>query len=186
MKVDLTRSISPSAEREKAIRLLWAYFVWPMVAWIPRGIGSKLRVLALRCFGGDIGPSCLIESGVRILIPWNLRLKGFVAIGRNAEIYNHGQVTIERMVVVSQYCYLCTGTHDYTNPALPLRWEPILVCSEAWLGAGTWVLPGVTIGEGAVVGARSLVTKDVPEWTVSAGHPCRVIKPRKMKEANDA
>ena len=57
-----------------------------------------------------------------------------------------------------------------------VRSKPIVICDHAWVGAEAMVLKGVTIGEGAIVGARSVVTKDVPPYTVVAGNPARVVK----------
>jgi putative colanic acid biosynthesis acetyltransferase WcaF len=81
--------------------------------------------------------------------------------------------------VISQGTHLCTGTHDYNKPEFPLVTAPISVGNEAWLAAECFVLPGVEIGEGAVIGARSVVTTNIPSWMVCAGHPCKPIKPRK-------
>jgi putative colanic acid biosynthesis acetyltransferase WcaF len=111
-------------------------------------------------------------------MPWNLELMGHVAIGRNVEIYNYAPVTIGSMTLISQYTWLCTGTHDYSHIHMPLTWAPITIGQECWVAADVFVGPGVTIGDGAVVGARSVVVKNLPEWTVAAGNPCVPLKPR--------
>lgn len=181
MTIDLTKSTSPFSLREKALRALWTYFTWPLVSSLPRPFGSTVRVLVLRFFGAQIGKCCLIESGCLVWIPWNLELSDYVAIGRAVEIYNYSRIRIERMTVVSQYCYLCTGSHDYTHPHMPLTWADIRIGSMCWIAAGSWVLPGVYIGDGTVVGARSLVNKSLPEWSVCAGHPCVPLKVRRLQ-----
>jgi putative colanic acid biosynthesis acetyltransferase WcaF len=140
-------------------------------------MGNPFRTWLLRLFGattegGLILPSC------RILQPCKLTMGRGSAVGEQVEIYNYAEVNIGEMTVISQYCYLCTGTHDYTEPDMPLTWYPITIGSECWLAAGVFVAPGVTIGDGAVIGAKSVVTKDMPAWTVCAGNPCRPIKPR--------
>jgi len=161
------------------LRCLW-HVVEPLVRFLPKQF-SGLRIMALRSFGATIGRRCLIMPGVKVLMPWNLKLGSFVAIGRSVELYNFGVISIGNMTVVSQYSYLCTGTHDYRNPSMPLEWYPITIGSESWLAARVFVAPGVEIGDGAVVGACSVVTRNVPSWSVSAGNPCRVVKPRIMK-----
>lgn len=88
------------------------------------------------------------------------------------------RVSLGKKVVVSQGTYLSTGSHDYGSRNFQLVTQPIRVGDGAWLCAEAFVLPGVTIGEGAVIGARSVVTKDMPEWTVCAGNPCRPLKKR--------
>ncbi len=180
LEVDLTQSVSPFSWRQKFYRGLWAHGAEPLVRWLPRW-ASVLRIAALRMFGATIGPSCLIERGVKVLIPTNLNLVGFVAIGRDVEFYNYAPVKVGRMSVISQYSYLCTGSHDYTSPHMPLVWKPIEVGSQCWVAAGAFLAPGVTIGDGAVVAARSVVTKSLPAWTVCGGHPCVPIKPRVLR-----
>jgi putative colanic acid biosynthesis acetyltransferase WcaF len=82
---------------------------------------------------------------------------------------------------ISQYAYLCGATHDYSDPALPLLSAPIVIEDYAWVCADVFIGPGVTVGQGAVVGARSSVYKDVPAWKVVAGNPARVIKERTLR-----
>lgn len=178
MKINLIKSSSPFSLSEKIMRVLWN-ICWFPVFYLPRS-ASFIRILLLRLFGAKIGKQCLIETGVKIWIPYNLEIRDYVAIGRNTEIYNYAMVKIESMTVVSQYCYLCTGTHDYTHPHMPLTWAPICIGSECWVAAGTWVMPGVSIGNGSVIAARSLITKDMPSWMVCAGHPCTPIKKREL------
>lgn len=128
--------------------------------------------------GAKIGKGCLVCKGVDILMPWNLVMKNFVVIGVGVEIYNYDIVAIDSMTVISQRGFLCTGTHDYNHPYMPLCWRPITIGSECWLAAEVFVGPGVNVGNGAVIGARSVVTKNMPEWMVCGGNACVPIKPR--------
>jgi putative colanic acid biosynthesis acetyltransferase WcaF len=82
---------------------------------------------------------------------------------------------------VSQETYLCSASHDFEDPSMPLIFSPITIGAESWVAAGCFIGPGTTVGEGAVVGAYSVVTKDVPPWTVVAGNPARVLRERKLK-----
>lgn len=179
MNIDLTKSTKgySLSIKDKFARLFWN-FCWNTVRYLPKQV-SFIKVFVLRIFGAKIGRKCLIDFGVKIWIPRNLILKdGFVAIGKNVEIYNYACVEIGKMTVISQYSYLITGTHDYTNPSMPLIWKPITIGSEVWVAAGCWVFPGVTIGDGAVIAARSNVIKNMPAWQVCAGSPCKPIKER--------
>ncbi|PKO76154.1 MAG: putative colanic acid biosynthesis acetyltransferase [Betaproteobacteria bacterium HGW-Betaproteobacteria-15] len=138
-------------------------------------------------FGARIGKRCLVLPGVKVLMPWNLELDEFVAIGHSAEIYNFASIRIRRMSVISQRCFLCTGSHDYLDPTMPLIWKPIDIGSECWIAAEAFIAPGVTITDGVVVGARSVVTRSIETpWTVWAGNPAKLIKARNMKDAYDA
>jgi putative colanic acid biosynthesis acetyltransferase WcaF len=164
-------------------RFLWSCVQLPFWPKMPRAL-SPVRILLLRLFGAQIGRECLVGSA-RIWVPWNLQVGEFSAIGNGSEIYNLAPVRIGAHTVVSQRAYLCTATHDYTKANFPLYSRPITVGSSAWIAAGAFVGPGISIGEGAVVGACSVVTKDVPAWMVSAGNPCRVIKPRRLDDFNE-
>jgi putative colanic acid biosynthesis acetyltransferase WcaF len=103
------------------------------------------------------------------------------AIGEHALIYNLGFVEIGSYATVSQGAHLCAGTHDYTDPAMKLLKPPILIGDEAWICADAFVGPGITVGEGAVAGARAVVVKDVAPWQIVAGNPARVIGQREMR-----
>lgn len=181
MSVDLTKSVSPFFLNEKLKRFAWSYIFWPICRYIPTRLGNRLRIFILRLFGAKIGTRCLIESGCLFWLPWKLDLADYVAIGRSVEVYNYGLVRVGRMTVISQYCYLCTGSHDYTHPHMPLVWSEIKIGSEAWVAAGAWIMPGVEIGDGTVIGARSLVTKSMPSWSVCVGNPCIPTKTRILK-----
>jgi putative colanic acid biosynthesis acetyltransferase WcaF len=176
--IDLSQSRTAWPLSMLARRALWQYGLQPLVRWLPKSL-SPLRVVALRIMGARIGPACLILPGVRVLMPWNLELADHVAIGEGVNIYNFAKITIGRMTVVSQFTYLCTGSHDHERIDMPLTFAPISIGEQSWLAADVFVAPGVTIADGAVVGARSVVTRSLPDsWTVYAGHPCRRIKAR--------
>jgi putative colanic acid biosynthesis acetyltransferase WcaF len=121
---------------------------------------------------------CHIYPKVRIWAPWNLVCDEEAGVGDGAILYNQAPITLGKRVVVSQGAHLCTGSHDYESPGFDLFAKPITVGDHAWIAAECFVHPGVTIGEGAVIGARSVVIRDMPPWTVCAGNPCKPIKPR--------
>jgi len=177
LKIDLTKSITPWDRRTKIRRGIWQYLVKPLYRLIP-GKRSQLRVALLRAMGAQIGDSCLIQQRVDILIPWNLIMEDCVVLAHDVRILNFTTVTIHSMTVISQYTNLCTGTHDYTHPHFPLIFKPIVIGAESWVASGAFIAPGVTLGRGCVIGANAVVTKDMPEWTVCAGNPCKVIKVR--------
>ena len=100
------------------------------------------------------------------------------SVGEWALIYNLGPVTIGNKSTVSHRAHLCAGTHNYKDPSLPLLRLPIEIGAQAWVCADAFIGPSVHIGEGAIVGAASVVVRDVPAWTIVAGNPAKVIKPR--------
>lgn len=164
-------------------RALWECVQLPFLPMRPRAL-SGLRIALLRLFGARIGKNVLICGGVRIHVPWNLEIGDHSAIGDKVEIYNLAPVRIGHHTTISQHTYLCASSHDYTRSDFPLYSLPITIGSQAWVAAGVFVAPGVTIAEGSVVGARSVVLRDVPAWTVAAGQPCRIIKPREVRRGD--
>lgn len=144
----------------------------PLHAW---------RSFLLRCFGAKIGKDCHVYPKARIWAPWNLVMDDYAGMADDVNCYSMAAISLGKKVVVSQGTYLCTGSHDYEDPNFQLYAKPIYVGDNAWLCAESFICAGVTIGEGSVIGARSVVTKDMPAWTVCAGNPCKPIKPRILK-----
>lgn len=176
--LDLTKSEPGWTPQTKVRRAIWNTTWLLLFRPTPKRLGNRFRLFLLKMFGAKIHGRPQVSASCRILLPWELELGHLSSIGKDVEIYNFGKVTIGPMSVVSQYSYLCTGTHDYTHPHMPLIWQPITIGSECWIAAGVFVAPGVVIGDGTVVGAYSVVTKSLPAWQVCAGNPCKIIKER--------
>lgn len=140
-------------------------------------LGCRGRCFLLRCFGAQI-ERLLIYRSARVYAPWNLKVGDWTCIGPRVEIYNKDRVEIGSGVVISQDVYLCTASHDVTSSSMLLVTHPIVIRDQAWVAAKATVLPGVIVGEGGVIGACSVVTKDVSNWSVVAGNPARVVKKR--------
>ena len=136
----------------------------------------------LRCFGAKVGHSVHVYPTATIYFPWNLEAGDEAAIGERALIYNLGRVTLGARVTVSHGAHICAGTHDHTKPDFPLLRPPIIIGPEAWICADAFVGPGVTIGEGAIVGARAVAMKDVRPWSIVIGNPAREIKRREITQ----
>jgi putative colanic acid biosynthesis acetyltransferase WcaF len=117
-----------------------------------------------------------------IYFPWNLETGDETAIGEQVFIYNLGPVTLGSRVTISHRAHLCAGTHDHTKRDFPLLRPPIVIGSEAWICADAFVGPGVTIGEGAIVGACAVAIKDVKPRTVVVGNPARETKTRESMQ----
>lgn len=158
-------------------RLVWlvAFLPTPRQLW-------RWRNFLLRLFGAKIEGHAFVASSCYIWIPWQFEMEDRACLARGSEVYNLGPVVLRERCVVTQYVYLCAGTHDLADlEVLPLMVGTIEIGREAFIGTRAIILPGVTVGEGAVVGAGSVVAKDVPAWTIAAGNPCRPIKPRAVK-----
>lgn len=147
------------------------------VLWV---FPNMLRIMMLRLFGAKIGRRCLICRGAKFYAPWNFECGDFVCIGPRVDVYCKGKVSIGSQVVVSQDAYLCTASHDITSPVMKLITKPIKVGDNVWIAGKATVLPGVTVNNGAVVGACAVVAKDVPELAVVVGNPAKVARERNI------
>lgn len=141
------------------------------------------RRFLLRVFGARIDSTVHVYPRARIWAPWNLEMGRQACIADDAIIYSQGRITIGERAVISQGSHLCAGTHDFNDPGFPLVTRPIIVCDDAWIAAEAFLHPGVTVGEGCVVGARSVVTRDLPAWTICSGFPAKPLKDRERPQA---
>lgn len=168
---------SPWSVNERLLRILWEVCWCLFCVWTPKP-ANPWRLFWLGVFNAKIHGTPFVHQRARIAIPWNLTLHDRACLGDRANAYSLGEIEIGARAVVAQEAYLSTGSHDFSDPALPLVVAKITIGEDAFVGARAFVLPGVTIGARAIVGACSVVTHDVPENVVAAGNPCRVLRPR--------
>jgi putative colanic acid biosynthesis acetyltransferase WcaF len=174
-------AVAPYPARDYFRRALWWLVQVTLFRFsfrYPRG----WRRMLLRIFGAKIAATANIRPSVKIIHPWLLSVGEWTALGDGVTVYNLGPIEIGAHSVVSQDAYLCAGTHDYTVSNLPLLRPPIKIGSGVWICAQAFIGPGVSIGDNSVIGARAVVTRDIPPNVVAGGNPCRVIKPRVMRE----
>lgn len=186
MKLYQQKSIydSPWTLGEKIKMFLWEYVWLVFCAWTPKPF-NRWRLFWLRAFGATLDGNPFVHQRARIQIPWNLTMHDRACIGDRANIYTLGPVELGRESTVAQECYLCTGTHDFKETMF-LMTAKITVGARAFLGARTFVMPGVSIGDDCVIGACSVVTKDTPPGMVCAGNPCRVVRPLHPEKTSGA
>lgn len=181
-KIDLSKYHNSLSRKHQVIRLLWG-IVWGLLARpLPRSLGLGWKRSLLRLFGAKIHPTAVVYSSAKIYFPRNLIMDAYSCLASDVDCYNVDVIHIGANTTVSQGTFLCTASHDITNPLNPLITAPILIEDQAWVAADAFVGMGVTIGQGAVVGARAAVFKDVEPWTVVGGNPAKFIKKRIIKE----
>lgn len=184
MKLDLAHYRNRHSKRSKIARALW-FVVWlflfrPTISRSRFFIAWRNRLLLL--FGAKIGCRSVVMSSCRIWQPWQLEMGNYSCLGERVDCYSVDRIVIGNRVVVSDGAYLCGASHDITSPTMELIHKPIILGDDSWVAARAIILPGVTVGEGAVVGAGSVVTRDVAPWTVVAGNPAREIKKRVLRD----
>jgi len=181
-KIDLSRYDSSFSLSNKIGRLIWNICFWFLFRPFGLHVFKGWRNFVLRVFGAKVGVAANIYANVKIWAPWNLEIGTYSCLGREVDCYNQGKITIGANTTISQKTYLCASSHDITISKNPLLLQPIVIEDQVWVAADTFIGPGVTIGQGAVVGARSAVFKDVEPWTIVGGNPAKFIKNREIKD----
>lgn len=169
--------VSPWTLKEKVGRALWMLVRLPLLRMSWHNWYAYRRWL-LRLFGARIGKSCIIRPTASIEIPWLLEMDDFATLGDHSIVYNLGKITIGKRVTISQYAHLCAGSHDFTDPSMPLLRPPIEIGDDAWIATDAFVGPGVRVGAGAILGARGSAFRDLEPWTIYGGSPAKAIRPR--------
>lgn len=183
LDIKSNRDTRDYSARELAIRVAWAVGN-NVFSLIPRPL-FELRSMWLRAFGARVGRHVRVYPSARVYFPWNLTIGDWSAIGEWALVYDLGKVTIGDKVTISQRAHLCAGSHDYSDPAMPLLKPPIHIADEVWICADAFIGPGVRVAEGAIVGARAVVVRNVAPWSIVAGNPARVIRKRVRRHGSE-
>jgi len=142
-----------------------------------------LRFLIFKLFLKKLGHSVLIDYKVYIRFPEKVIIGDHVAINRGCQLYatylqGGAEIIIEDNVALSPNVCLFSAGQDHKTLKLGDIVGTIRICKNSWIGGGTIVLPGVEIGEGSIIGAGSVVTKNIPPYSIAVGSPAKVIKKR--------
>ncbi len=166
-----------SPGRSRLWQIAWFFLGLPVLrsALIP---SSALRVRLLRLFGARIDAGVVIKPSVIVKYPWHLAIGNHCWIGESCWIDNLVRVEIGNNVCLSQGSYLCTGNHDWKDPAFGLIVAPIEIHDGAWVGARATLMPGVVLGVGAIAGAGSVVSRSIPAFEIHSGNPATFSKHR--------
>ena len=171
--------------RHKLGRIVWGIVWFFIYRPTPRNLYAWRRFV-LRLFGAKISTGAKPGAAARIWAPWALTMEEGSTLGDYVDCYTQAPIRLGAFCTVSQYSFLCTGTHDYRQLDLPHQVAPIEIGAHAWVTADVFVGPGVTVGEGAVVGVRSSVFENVEPWTIVAGTPAKFIKKRVLDTGTPA
>ena len=168
---------SPWTLSQRLRQFVWEY-AWPLLCgWTPKPL-NPWRLFVLRRFGATLEGTPFVHQRARIQQPWKLTMKHRACLGDRANAYTLGEICLEEGVTIAQEVYLCTGTHDFSQQDIPLQTAPIHIEANTFVGARAFILPGVRIGKDCVVGAASVVTKDIPDNSIIVGNPARIIAKR--------
>ena len=173
--------VSPHSFKNRVMRVLWMMTQSTLFRYSPRPC-HRWRNMLLRMFGADLHPTARVYRKAIIWAPWNLIMGERATIADDVDCYCVKPITLHDRVVISQYSYLCGATHDFELSSRPLVPMPITIGEGTWIAADVFISPGVTIGKESVVGARSSVFTDLPDWKVCIGSPAKPIRDRIMKD----
>lgn len=168
--------------RSAVVVQLWWLVQKSLFAMSPQFM-YEWRNFLLKLFGAKVGFGVIVRPTVRVTYPWKVSIGERSWIGDNAELYSLGEIVIGSDVVISQRSYLCAATHNYATPSFDILDKKIVIEDQVWLATDVFVAPGVTIGRGTVVGARSSVFQDMPVGMVCYGSPAKPIRPRVMSDS---
>lgn len=172
--------LPPPSIGNKARRLAWI-LVWTFAArWTPVPLHGWRCVLA-RLFGARLGKGVALYPSASVWAPWNLTMGDRSCLAEGVRCYNVETVSIASDVVVSQYAYLCTASHDPHLTDFPLIGAPITIAKGAWIAAEAFVSPGVTVGARAVAAARAVVVRNVAPDLIVGGNPAKPLKTRDIR-----
>lgn len=164
----------------RVFRAFWMLTWYVLASWTPPPLHRWRRFL-LRLFGARVAETALIYGRAKIWYPPNLELGRYALIAGEVRVYSVDKITICDYAVVSQGANLCGAGHDIEDVDFQTVARPITIGRRAWIATEAFVGPGVTIGEGAVLGARGCTFRDLEPWTVYRGNPAVAIKPRKVR-----
>lgn len=181
-RLDLKNYKNRHSIKSKVARVVWN------IAWAllfrptPRGnLFRPWRIVLLKLFGARVKWSSNVLPSCRIWQPWKLTMGAYSCLSEDVDCYTVDEITIGDQATVSQGVKLCTAGHETSSETMELTFAPIAIGANAWVAGWSIVMPGVTIGDGAVVAAGAVVTKDVEPWTVVGGNPAKVLKKRILK-----
>lgn len=171
---------APFSKSIKIKKKVWE-IVWCLtIRWLPKeGVNGWCRMI-YRIFGAKIHKTSAIHPSARIYMPWNLTMGPWSTIASGVNVLNAAPFIMGQNCVVSERAYICCASHNIYSNAHEQINAPIVMGDRSWVAAEAFVGMGVTIGEGAVVGARACVFKDVEPWTIVGGNPAKVIKKREI------
>lgn len=164
----------------RLFRLGWM-IAWGLLArWTPPPF-HRWRRFVLNLFGAKVAPGARVYGTARIWYPPHLEMGPFATMGPGVNCYNQGPIRIGRHAIVSQGAHLCAGTHDVSDPNFQLVTRPIDIGERAWVAAEAFVGPGVTVGEGAVLGARAVAMRSIEPWGIYSGNPAQKLRTRVLR-----
>lgn len=154
---------------------LFFYFTNFLVSYFP---SQHIRVLYLRCFGLKCQLPFKLYGKFEVRNPWNITIGKYTNIGHRCTLDGRGGIKIGERVNISSEVMIWTWQHDTRSPTFDIIKKQVTIEDYCWISARAIILPGVTIGRGSIIAAGAIVTKNIPEYSIVAGAPAKIIGSR--------
>jgi acetyltransferase-like isoleucine patch superfamily enzyme len=169
----------------QALALYNAYtYAYNLLYGVLELLPQFLRRLVFKALFRRLGKAGLIDYKTYFRYPSKISIGDHSYVNHGCCFYGSSlkgvEIVVGNDVALGPHIRIFTATHDYSTYDLKDTAESVTIEDNAWVGGGTIILPGVTIGRGAVIGAGSVVTKDIPAFSVAVGNPARVVRTREM------
>jgi len=174
MHYQASKSSSTWKFKKKLAILLWDFTWFLFCKWTPKNF-NLWRLQFLKLFGAKIYGKPFVHQRSVVQHPWNLILHDRCCLGDASVLYALDTIEILDHAIIGQEAYLCTGTHDFNDLKRPLKTDSILVGKNVFIGARAFILPGIKIGENTIIGACSVVTKNISKNLKVSGNPAKTI-----------
>jgi maltose O-acetyltransferase len=173
-----------------ARRSFWYYFYYAFARHLPASyrfqplgkLGKEWRAMACRRLFRTCGQRVNVERGADFYTGWEVELGDDSSLG--IECMVPYDLKVGKDVMMGPYVIVVGDNHQFDRCDIPMRlqgfkeYSPVRIEDDVWIGARAIILPGLTIGRGAIIGSGAVVTKDVPPYAICAGNPAQIIKYR--------
>lgn len=157
-------------------------FIWFFTNSLLSSIPSIVcRYYGLKLLGMKLEKNVRLYQGFHIRAPKNISIENGVSVGPGVLLDGRKGLTIGKNVTIAYEAIIWTLNHDYNDIHFCGKGAPVVIKDNAWICSRSIILPGITIGEGAVVASGAVVTKDVPDYTIVGGIPAKIIGQREKK-----
>jgi acetyltransferase-like isoleucine patch superfamily enzyme len=158
-------------------------FILGAVKYMPFHTIMKIRNICYRTILKKMGENTNICDAVTITNPSNVSIGERCSVHEYSYFGGEGEIVIGDYVAIANNCTIISETHNFTDRTVPVKLQglspqPVIIGSDVWIGSKVTILGNVKIGKGAIIGAGSVVTRDIPEYAVAVGVPCEVIRYR--------
>ena len=170
--------------KHRLYRFVWNKVWFLLAAWTPPPF-NMWRIFLLNTFGAKIDKTANVYGSARVWYPPNLILGARACLGPRVNCYNMAPIKIESGAIVSHGTQLCSGSHDIEDPNFQLLVKSINIGKKVWIASECFIGPGVNIGDAAILGARTVLFRNVEPHTVYVGNPAKYIKMRGLYQKNN-